>query len=453
MPSTDLFEAALIERRSLRWLLLFYCLFIVYGTFIPFKFSDDAAFVQSQWSGFFNPPYADGVRQFSLSDLVSNILLFVPFGFLWVGSDIGKTIFNRVSAAFFVVGILGGLFGLAIEFGQLFSPGRTSSLLDALCNGSGAAFGGLVGWVFFRLLRGRLGTSAIAILHHRPSLVLLGLYLIVYSVDAFYPFDVTLDVSTVWDNVKHARWIPFTGGLRRYWLDLFVEKVLLFAVVGYLARANLQKTAAINRGLAAWWLCVIASLAIEIGKLFFAGRSPNVENFMLSSLGALLGIILVYPLAATELCRRRAFAFLMTSIILVIAWAELAPFDWVGSIDEWHSRTESIEWLPLSAYYHADPRPALFDLLKKLLLVGPFGFLLAMRVQTNAAAHPRLLATGAGLLLGALFEAAQIGLRSHSASTTDVLVFGAASWFGAFVFERFLQFNKFPNTASNRYGT
>ena len=96
MPSTDLFEAALIERRSLRWLLLFYCLFIVYGTFIPFKFTDDAAFVQSQWSGFFNPPYADGVRQFSLSDLVSNILLFVPFGFLWVGSDIGKTIFNRL---------------------------------------------------------------------------------------------------------------------------------------------------------------------------------------------------------------------------------------------------------------------------------------------------------------------------------------------------------------------
>jgi VanZ family protein len=62
-----------------------------------------------------------------------------------------------------------------------------------------------------------------------------------------------------------------------------------------------------------------------------------------------------------------------------------------------------------------------------------------MRVQTNAAAHPRLLATVAGLLLGALFEAAQIGLRSHSASTTDVLVFGAASWFGAFVFERFLR--------------
>ena len=143
----------------------------------------------------------------------------------------------------------------------------------------------------------------------------------------------------------------------------------------------------------------------------------------------------------------------MTSIILVIAWAELSPFDWVGSIDEWHSRNEWIEWLPLSAYYRADPRPALFDLLKKLLLVGPFGFLLAMRVQTNAAAHPRLFATVTGLLLGALFEAAQIGLPSHSASTTDVLVFGAASWFGAFVFERYLQFNKFPNTGSNRYGT
>jgi VanZ family protein len=452
MPSADRLEATLIERHSMRWLLFLYCLFILYGTFIPFKFTDDAEFVHSQWARFLTPPYVAGVRQFSLSDVVSNVLLFVPFGFLWIGSEIGKGIVNRLWAAFFVVGALGGLFGLAIEIGQLFSPGRISSLLDAACNGSGAALGGLFGNVLFRLLRGRIGTSAITTLRERPSLWLLGLYLCAYIVDAFYPFDVTLDVSTVWENVKHARWIPFAGGAHLYWLDLLVEKVLLFAAIGYLARVNLQKSLLANRAFAAWWLCAAVSFVIEIDKLFFVGRSPNAENFFLSAFGTMLGVIVVYPLARTSLGRRGGFAILMASSILVIAWAELSPFDWVGSVDEFYHRLDLIEWVPFSAYYGADPRPALFDLLKKLLIAGPFGFLLAIRLQSKLSKHPRLIASFAGLALGALFEAMQIGLRSHTPSTTDVLLFGLASWFGLFVFEKFSQLNKFFSTASNPYG-
>ncbi|MGH7871741.1 MAG: VanZ family protein [Candidatus Binatia bacterium] len=452
MPSAEHLAPALIERHSLRWLLLLYSLFILYGTFIPFEFSGDAVVLQSQLTRFFRPPFANGVRQFSLADMSSNILLFVPFGFLWVGSDIGKNIFSRLWAAFFVVGLLGGLFGLAIEIGQLFSPGRIPSLLDALCNGSGAAIGGLFACSFFRLLRGRLGNYAIAVLNHRPSLLLLALYLAAYAVDAFYPFDVTLDVSTVWHNVKYARWIPFTGGVRRYWPDLIVEKVMLFAAIGYLARGNLKTSFVANRGLGAWWLCVAASLAIEMGKLLFSGRSPNVENFMLSSFGALLGVVLAYPLATTALCRRHAFAILLSLTVLVAAWAELSPLDWVGSVAEWSTRAERIEWLPLTAYYHADPRLALFDLLKKLLLVGPFGFLLAMRTHRISAAHPRLRATVAGLVLGALFEAAQIGVSSRTASSTDVLLFGLASWFGAFACERFLRFSKLRGRVCELHG-
>lgn len=33
------------------------------------------------------PPYGHGVRRFSLSDVVSNVLLCIPFGFLWVGGE------------------------------------------------------------------------------------------------------------------------------------------------------------------------------------------------------------------------------------------------------------------------------------------------------------------------------------------------------------------------------
>ncbi len=446
MLPTEHLVPAIVERSSLRWLLLLYSLFILYGTFIPFEFSGEAVVVQSQLTRFVSLPFVNGVRQFSRADLISNVLLFVPFGFLWVGSEIGKNIVNRLWKAFFVVGFIGGFFGLAIEIGQLFSPGRSPSLLDAICNGSGAAIGGLFASGIFRVLRGRLGNSAVAMLSHRPSLLLLALYVAAYAVDAFYPFDVTLDVSTVWHNVKYARWIPFTAGVARYWPDLVIEKVWLFAAIGYVARRNLESSFVVNRGLTAWWLCVAASLAIELGKLFFSGRSPNMENFMLSSVGALLGVVLIYPLAKTEPCRRHALAILLSLTVLVSAWVELSPFDWAGSLAEWSARAERIEWLPLSAYYHADPRLALFDLLKKTLVIGPFGFVLALRAHRISAAHPRLRASLAGLGLGALFEAAQLGVSSHTASSTDVLLFGLASWFGAVVFERLRPFGAFDPT-------
>lgn len=87
MPGLAELRISLAERKLLRWLFFFYCLFIPYGSFIPFRFSDDSEFVRSQFARFFTPPYDHGVRRFSLPDVVSNILLFVPFGFLWVGAE------------------------------------------------------------------------------------------------------------------------------------------------------------------------------------------------------------------------------------------------------------------------------------------------------------------------------------------------------------------------------
>jgi hypothetical protein len=88
------------------------------------------------------------------------------------------------------------------------------------------------------------------LIQRRPSIVLLALLLLASVADAYYPFDVTLDVSAVWHNLKNTRLIPFVGGLRQFWLDLFVEKILLFAAIGYLALQNLPQGTVPTRRLA-----------------------------------------------------------------------------------------------------------------------------------------------------------------------------------------------------------
>jgi hypothetical protein len=86
MPGVAELQIPFAERKLLRWLFAFYFLFILYGSFIPFRFSDDRELVRSQFVRFFTPPYDHGVGRFSLPDVVSNVLFFIPFGFLWLGS-------------------------------------------------------------------------------------------------------------------------------------------------------------------------------------------------------------------------------------------------------------------------------------------------------------------------------------------------------------------------------
>src|SRR5512146_1351797 len=90
MPGSPEPPISFAERKLLRWLFLFYCLFILYGSFIPFRFSDDPEFVRSQFARLITLPYHQGVRRFSLPDVVSNILLFVPLGFLWIGGELSR---------------------------------------------------------------------------------------------------------------------------------------------------------------------------------------------------------------------------------------------------------------------------------------------------------------------------------------------------------------------------
>ncbi len=449
MTGPDPLRTSFAERKLLRWLFLVYCLFILYGSFIPFRFSDDPEFVRGQFARFFMPPYVHGSRQFSIPDVLSNILLFVPFGFLWVGGEFSLRASKRLASAILTGGVLGLMLGLAIESGQMFSPGRIASILDASCNGLGSAAGSAAGYLIFRAFRGDFGLILLQLLQQRPSLVLLAFLLLAPIADSYYPFDITLDVATLWHNFKRARLIPFAGGLHRFWLDLLVEKILLFGAIGYLAMRNLSQGKNPSRGLA-WAACTALAILIEAGKLFFVGRAPNLDNVVLSSLGALAGVLLIPPLAATDFVQQNTRGILATLILCTIVYAELSPFDWIQKFDQIPFRITAIEWLPFNSYYSADPEVALFDLAKKLFLLGPLGFLIAAADSTKRSRKRITRAAGAGLLVGLILEASQIALQSRTPSLTDVLLFGGAAWAGAMIFERYRRIRDVQHLTYNK---
>lgn len=102
------------------------------------------------WQSFSGADFLANVRHVTFLDVVQNLLLFLPFGFLAAsfiprdGSGIGSPAWSCLA---------GVCLSLGVETMQTWIPGRYPSLSDVLLNGSGALAGAL--WAD-SLSRGRI---------------------------------------------------------------------------------------------------------------------------------------------------------------------------------------------------------------------------------------------------------------------------------------------------------
>jgi hypothetical protein len=124
------------EDKTARYLLWAYCVFILYGCFIPFHFNFDPNFVRWRWVVFLTESLHEDIAGPSLSDIVSNILLFVPFGILSVWARTADRTDRAGFLAILYTTVYGLLFAFIIESGQTVAPGRDPSIRDAAAMGS-----------------------------------------------------------------------------------------------------------------------------------------------------------------------------------------------------------------------------------------------------------------------------------------------------------------------------
>jgi glycopeptide antibiotics resistance protein len=246
---------------------------------------------------------------------------------------------------------------------------------------------------------------------------------------------VTLDPSAIWQNVKQSRFTPFNS-LDRYGFDLFIEKGAIFAAIGSLVSANIRHRTDRMRAATTWLLCSGLALMIETGKLLFAGRAFYSENVIIGSLGAFAGIFLLPRLFASAWVNRHRQAALFTTLVGVLVYFELSPFDWI-SLNELTAQFSRIEWLPFKAYYSAEPLAALFDFQQKVYLLIPFGIVVMTLRPMQVAAAPRRRALLVAIFAAVGLESLQILIRSRIPSTTDVLIFSASAWAGMALFDAY----------------
>ncbi|MGB8327668.1 MAG: VanZ family protein [Steroidobacteraceae bacterium] len=315
------------QLRTARWLLFATIGLIAYGSFYPFHF-ELQRLVDARLSVLF---YLPQMRRLNYSDIVGNLLLYIPLGFTAVHALPDR--YGRWRRAVLAL-LLGALLSVLVEFLQQATTNRTASILDVALNVvstiAGIALGlslrlDTTGWP--HLLRRRRP--------HAMPLLLVGLWIAAHTI----PFVPTL--SRLLQRFEPVRTLQFSPGETATW------------VAGYLI-VSLALRSLVRRHVfwRAWVALVAGSLA---ARLFFLNQRLELDEC--------LGLALAFvPIAVTRSIRytvvmRPAF-YLVWALLLV---AGLQPYELAPHV-------QPFQWLPFSGFFEANGEGGYIESTRKLFL-------------------------------------------------------------------------------------
>jgi VanZ family protein len=182
--------------------------FAVWGSLFPFEFH---AVPAAEALRLFWAPWLRGAATWSISDLVSNVLLFIPIGVFATASLDGRTISSRRTLIAPVVVVAGALaLSTAVEFSQAFIPDRTPSAVDVLAETLGAAIGAAAWRLRGAKFDDRIGNAIAAVAGASVPCRVLLTYCAVFAIAWLLPLDFTLRPGEIADKYEHKRLLlPF----------------------------------------------------------------------------------------------------------------------------------------------------------------------------------------------------------------------------------------------------
>lgn len=277
--------------------LTFYLLFIVYGSLFPLEWALPHQGLLSLW-------HDNLEKHVSKSDLLTNLVAYIPLGFLSCAAMSRKaSILVRMTVAI----LAGMIVSLFMEYLQIYLPARTSSPIDLglniLSTGFGAAiyvvwgnresaFGEqLYRWRQNNIIDGKLSTVGIGVV-------------ILWGAVQIAPFAPSLDIGDIRNGLKQL-WNTIQNPLS---VSLYRIVVYTFniAALGIVLRLVLRL-----RRRAATLLAVGGSFVLFL-KIFIVGRQLSLEALI----GLCAGVAITWLLTDKSV----ALAYMFGSIFIVTAF-------------------------------------------------------------------------------------------------------------------------------------
>lgn len=440
-----------MQKKIITYLFIFYTLFIVYNTLIPFQFTYGIEDLHEQIGLISWTPYFTSEGRVSLVDIAGNIILFVPFGFLLYM----LMSFGGRKHIIIITLLAGAVLSFLIEFIQLFIAGRNSAPHDLINNALGSWMGAVVAAVYSTRIAGISRRIFYDLLETKPFALIVVIIAVAQSFSAIMPFTVSISVSSFLQSVKKSNIIPFDyQSIGKLFLDspnnndflgvdytLFFENLLFWIIVGYLVMLcyrlywkNYYQARILMAVLPAAYFCLL-----EFAQLFIISRTTDINDIISSYAGVVLGYLSFsiiqgpakQPIVQENLDQLRIPLGLYTVFIL---FAGLRPFDWTLA-DGVVSRALSAENLiPFYAYFRTHSLWNIFDLINSILYFMPLSLFWSYKLRGKGVAFAPIYfrTVSVGLLIGAAIELSQVFSVSRVAEITDILSYGLGGAVGTF---------------------
>ena len=398
----------------------------------------------------------------SKADIVSNILLFFPFGFFLVGS-----IKNKYKSQWVIIGIvtISGFFCSSfIELCQTLTQMRISSTTDIVVNTFGSLFGGIVGMIFFRCWYNRVVVKIHDLISSKPLVLVVYIFLTILAVDAFFPFDISIQVSDVWHGISGTNLSPFENqdkSIREMLVNKLLPYIILSILIYYINKHHYgYKMGGTLTGMA---LCLLFLIVIEIGQIFIVSRTSNINDIIYGFLGVVVGLFIIsawdsFLRKDSGLPRQvnipeKKHVWNNTMLILLIlfgsyiVYVQLNPFDFTKDLKVIRYKLGHINLVPLLPYFYKTDLISLLDFVKSVLYFIPFGFLMStilLRGNRLSEKASLCITLVTGFLFGSFLEFLQIFLISRHTDITDIISFMAGTYLGIIIYNhRFVKNHAF----------
>ena len=428
-------------RRSYAVVGLAFMAFAVYGSLLPFEFRPIP--FDTALSRFSSIVLAQRPSRISRSDLLANVLLFIPVGYALAGALLlGRAGgWPTVRAATMILPLSVSV-SLVAEFLQLFTGNRVPSNTDIAAQLAGS-LAGIAAW----LIVGERSTAWLretfaARTDDRLARLLFGFALGWVFVN-LAPFDITVDAGDLAARLRSGKIsvVPFSGpdvaSVRWTW-DALAELLSaiplgFFGLIGWRSKGLHTPAAACAVGLT-------IVLSVELAQVFIRSHAASGTDVVFATIGVVLGVSLGRRFVsrnrepddgtATRFIDWRAVTVLLLWILVLCAYHWM-PYDFGVDTESIRRKAGRISLLPFDGYRGGSYLNALNNLLTKVALAVPLGLLAALVVRPTA--RTRQLITAGWLLFGAAvfaaIETGQFFLPGRLPDPTDVLV-GALATYG-----------------------
>ena len=428
---------------------LLFMAFALYGSLLPF----DLRFIsmESAWSQY-QTAVLTAPSRISRTDLLANLLLFVPVGFTLAGAllvDRGRRSgLLRATVAILPISLA---FSVLAEFLQTFASRRVPSNADIAAQTAGC-FVGIVVWAIAGsgLTRWVRETSSAAP-PDRLSRALTG-FAVGWIFVNLAPFDISVDVGDLARRLRSGKIaiVPFTSAgslsVRGAW-DALAEVVSAvplgaFGFVGWSGRRRSSRAMAFGAGAA-----IVA--VVEFAQVFISSHSASTTDLIFAWMGVGLGVLIGERLLSTAGATHPApspTSLSATALWAIAGWCFVlcayhwVPYDFAIDHEVIKRKISGISIIPFAGYQSGSDLNALSNLLAKLALSAPLGVgaAFAFRVRSRSMEMSDIASIAVAGLIFAVIEMGQFFLAERVPDPTDVLI-GMAGTYAGLLLGRWLR--------------